>query len=298
MKILDFGLAQVREGTQLTKSGTALGTPAYMSPEQAQAQPVDRRTDIWSLGVMIYEMLTGQLPFKGELEASVVYSVVNEEHEPPTALRSGLPVALDHIIDKALAKHPEEHYQHVEEVLVDLQALRRSLEAGDGWAVSRTPLPSWRRVKLSRQTAVGGAAAAVVVLAAIAALYTFIADKPIDSLAVLPFVNVGSDPETEYLSDGISESLITNLSRVGRLRVKSRDATFRYKGQDRDAQEIGRELGVSAILNGRLEQRGESMSVIAELVNTSDGTVLWRNQYRSPVADALFIDQEISREIS
>ena len=196
VKILDFGLAQVREGTQLTKSGTALGTPAYMSPEQAQAQPVDRRTDIWSLGVVIYEMLAGQLPFKGELEASVVYSVVNEEHEPPTALRSGLPVALDHIIDKALAKHPEERYQHVEEVLVDLQALRRSLEAGDGRAVSRTPLPSRRRIKLSRQTTVGGAAAAVVVLAAIAALYTFIADKPIDSLAVLPFVNVGSDPET------------------------------------------------------------------------------------------------------
>ena len=295
VKILDFGLAQMKEGVQLTKSGTALGTPAYMSPEQAQARPVDRRTDIWSLGVVFYEMLTGQLPFKGDLEASVVYSVVNEKHEPPTALRSGLPVALDHIIDKALAKRPEERYQHIVEMLVDVRAVRRSLETGDERALLRVPLRGRRMA--SRRTVVGGAAA-VGVLAAVAALYKLNPNQPIDSLAVLPFVNVSSDPETEYLSDGISESLITNLSRIGRLKVKSRDTSFRYKGQDRAVQEIGREIGVSAILTGRLEQRGESMSVIAELVSASDGTVLWRNQYTSPVADALFIDQEISREIT
>ena len=130
VKVMDFGLAQVGDRSQLTKTGSTLGTTAYMSPEQALAQPTDRRTDIWSLGVVLYEMITGRLPFAGEVEAAVAYAVVNTEPEPPTALRSGLPIELDRIVDKALAKDRADRYQHVEDLLVDLRAVRMEVVPG------------------------------------------------------------------------------------------------------------------------------------------------------------------------
>ena len=170
VKVMDFGLAQVEDRSQLTKTGSTLGTPAYMSPEQAQAQPTDRRTDIWSLGVVLYEMLTGQLPFKGGVEAAVAYAVVNTEPEPPTALRSGLPVELDHIVDKALAKKREERYQHIEDMLVDLRAVRREVVPGDLAArQSRLEAFDFRGVLRKRKVAVP----ALLVLLALTAAGTW-----------------------------------------------------------------------------------------------------------------------------
>ncbi len=288
VKILDFGLAQLTGGTRLTRTDSVLGTPAYMSPEQAQRKEKDRRTDIWSLGVVLYEMATGRLPFDGDSEVAVLHAIINTQHEPVTALRTGVPLELDRILAKTLAKDPDERYQHIDELLVDLRALWKASKAGA--AAGRTPARavSWR--------VVSAAAAAVLTVAAVWWLGA-LGGSPIDSLAVLPFVNASNNPDTEYLSEGITESLITGLSRVPRLRVKSRDTVFRYKGQDKDVQEAGKELGVRAVLKGRLAKRGDSLSISAELVDARDGTLLWRERFDRRLADIGAIEHEISKKI-
>jgi len=288
VKIMDFGLAQLSNRTELTATGMKLGTPAYMSPEQTEGKPADRRSDIWALGVALYEMICGRVPFAGETEAAVAYGIVHTEPEAPTALRSGLPISLDRVVTKALAKDAAERYQHVEDMLVDLRALR-----SPRGIVEAAPPPS----KLARRAALGAVAGGVVALGAMG-VYMSTRRDPIDSLAVLPFVNAGGDPDTEYLSEGISESLITGLSRLPGLKVKSRDTVFRYQGQDKDLQQVGRELGVRAVVKGRLVQRGDDLSISAELVDTSDGNLLWREQYSRKAVDILAIEREISTEIS
>ena len=195
VKVMDFGLAQVGDRSQLTMSGTTLGTPAYMSPEQTQAQPTDRRTDIWSLGVVLYEMLTGQLPFRGEILAAVTYAVVNSEPEPPTALRSGLPAELDHVIAKALAKDPDERYQHVDEMLEDLRVVERQIGArSNSTKPSKRPATAARREAVARSRrrrwawALGMAAAAAVVTIAGLSVGKFVPtpEEPLEPLQPVP----------------------------------------------------------------------------------------------------------------
>ena len=173
-KIMDFGLAQLGDRSQLTKTGSTLGTPAYMSPEQALGKGVDRRGDIWSFAVVLYEMVSGQLPFKGEVEAAVTYSIVNEEPEPLTGLRTGVPIELDRILAKALAKDADERYQHVEEILVDLRALRQSLVPSEKTRSGRVAARATERrhgPRFKQSYVYGGAAAAVMLLLTAAALF-------------------------------------------------------------------------------------------------------------------------------
>jgi len=303
-KILDFGLAKLEalqpdhagpdaptlEQALMTSPGTTLGTVAYMSPEQARGEAVDARTDLFSFGVVLYEMATGAPAFQGAATAVIFDAILNKAPLPPSRLRPEVPVELERIIGKALEKDREVRYQSAREMLADLRRLKRDTESG-----RTAPVPAATR-KTSLRWVAG--AAAVLLLAAAAFYLVSGRRQAIDSLAVLPFANTGGDSGTEYLSDGITESLINNLSRLTQLKVLPRSTVFRYKGQQVDPGKIGRELKVRAVLTGRLVQRGDNVSIQAELVDVAEGAQLWGERYNRKLADVSAIEEEIGREIS
>ncbi len=305
-QILDFGLAKVIQSKagpaavtasaagseeHLTLPGSTPGTIAYMSPEQALGKDLDVRTDLFSFGVVLYEMCTGAVPFRGDTSAAVSDAILHQAPTPPVRLNPELPVGLERVINKALEKDPNLRYQHASEMRADLQLLKRDPDSTRVGAAGARPW--WRS---SAAWAAGG-----VILAALVALGAWfgVSRAPaIDSLAVLPFVNTSANPSTEYLSDGITESVINNLSQLPSLRVMARSTVFRYKGKEADAQKVGQELGVGAVLTGRLLERGDTLIVQTELMDVSKGTQLWGAQYNRRVADLLVVQEDISREIS
>ena len=260
-KITDFGLAKLAGRTHLTQSGTTIGTPAYMSPEQTRGEVVDQRTDIWSLGVVMYEMVTGQLPFKGDYEQAVIYSILNEEPQPPTALRSDLPEELEHIIVKALAKDPDKRYRKVEELLQTLRNLKKKVKFQN--SVEETEM-----------------------------------EEPTPSIAVLPFTNISADPEQEYFCDGMAEEIINALTQIDGLRVVARTSAFAFKGKNVDIREIGRVLNVSTILEGSVRKAGNRVRITAQLINVADGYHLWSEKYDRNLEDIFAVQDEISLKIT
>jgi eukaryotic-like serine/threonine-protein kinase len=304
VKVMDFGLAQVGERSQLTKTGTTLGTAAYMSPEQARAQPLDHRTDIWSLGVVLYEMLTGNLPFQGDVEAAVAYAVIHNEPEPPTARRSGLPIEVDHILDKALAKTLDERYQHIEDLLVDLRALQRSTQTGEAALISRKRRPARKKISALKVAAF----TAVAVLFAAAALYLMRArrgepgpgEAPLQqaSVVVLPLDNLSGDPEQEYFSDGMTDELISDLGKIGALKVISRTSAMHYKGTRQPLPEIARELGVSHVVAGSVMQAGDQVRITAQLVDAATDQQLWSDSFVRERRDILVLQAQVARTIA
>src|SRR5712691_6162249 len=312
-KILDFGLAKMtatgskpasdvtKTGTaepHLTSPGSAVGTVAYMSPEQVRAKELDARTDLFSFGAVLYEMATGALPFRGE-SSGVIFNVILE-HDPVPAVRLNpdLPADPDRIINKALEKDRNLRYQHASEMSTDLQRLKRDTESGRSAAHSASVSPE----KSSRRSKLWIATAGVVALLAVIGVVTRYLLKPpsptIDSIAVLPFANVTADPNSEYLSDGLTESLIDSLAHVPQLKVKSRISIFRYKGKDIDVQKVGSELAVGALLTGRVTQRGDTIQVSAELTDVGDNTQLWGEQYSRKSADIISLQQQIAGDIA
>jgi serine/threonine-protein kinase len=345
VKVLDFGLAKLIEpqGSQTdpeaptkamvnTGAGTVLGTANYMSPEQAKGTNMDARTDIWSLGVVLYEMVAGHLPFRGATPTETISLILQRDAAPLTRFVANVPPELERIVNKALTKDREERYQTMKDLLIDLRALKRKLEVDA--EIDRTLSPELRQTQSSAagSTASGIAAgtisktsapsassaeyivtgirqhkvAAVTVVMALVVgaiglayyLYARNTEVAIDSIAVLPFQNAGGDPNIEYLSDGISESLINSLSQIQRLRVIARSTAFRFKAKDIDPQQVGRELNVRSVLTGRVRQAGDRLNIQVDLVDTSTGAQLWGEEYERHVADALAIKQSIAREIT
>jgi serine/threonine-protein kinase len=320
VKVLDFGLAKLMESPhattsdpQLTELGVPYGTSTYAAPEQAQGLPVDHRADIFSTGVLLYEMLAGTWPFRGKTALDVRYAVVYQRPKPIAEARGEDSLLIQHIqaiLDKALAKDPVDRYQRIEDMSSDMENVLRELEGDSSFGNTLTdatqsipPRAVWKKQPTfwTRPRIIGAIAAAAILIAGLS-WFAFRASRPVESgaginsLAVLPFTN--SDAGTEYLSDGITESLIESLSQLPDLKVKSSSTVFHYKGRDADPSRIGRELGVHALLSGNVVQRGDEVAVSVELIDVRDDSHIWGERYGRKVSEVVALPQQISRDVS
>ena len=285
-KVLDFGLAKVTSTSgsssqvavadtqtatidrqHLTSPGSMLGTVAYMSPEQARAEELDPRSDLFSFGAVLYEMATQRMTFDGATPDIIRDKILNREPASPSHINPALPAALEAIIRKALEKQRSLRYQTASDLLADLQRLKRDIDSGQ--VKTSDNVPPMRR-----------------------------APKAVDSLAILPLANETGDPETEYLSDGITEMLINNLSQLPKLRVLPRSTVFLYKGCEMDLAELSRELNVRAVLTGRVVQRGDTLTIKVELVDVARQAHLWGGNFSRKLDDIFAVQEEIARQIS
>ncbi len=257
-KIMDFGLAKLEWGADLTKTATIMGTVAYMSPEQAKGEKVDLRTDIWSLGCVLYEMLTGQRPFKSDPYQATIYAILNESPQPITNLRKELPQELERIVNKCLEKDPDKRYQKANEIIDDLNSLQKKLKSE----------------KEGKQPT---------------------EEKP--SIAVLPFVDMSPQKDQEYFCDGIAEELINALTHIKDLRVVARTSAFAFRGEKVDVREIGKKLNVSTVLEGSIRKAGNRIRVTTQLINVEDGYHLWSEKFDREMEDIFAIQDEISLAI-
>ncbi|MCI0697475.1 protein kinase [candidate division KSB1 bacterium] len=300
IKIVDFGLAKLAGQERITKSGMTVGTVAYMSPEQAQGIDVDHRTDIWALGIVLYEMVTGQLPFLGEYEQAVVYSIVNEDAKPVTSQRTDAPLELERIVNKAMAKNLDERYQRVDEMLLDLKALRKDIESG----ISRPRLMPRMMFKTKRGVRYASMSALVLLLV-LAGLYLWQtfgdkAKKPHDKirLAVLPFDNITQNPEDEYFADGMTDEMISKLSKISGFGVIARTSVMHYKTKPKTVAEIGQELQVSKILEGSVRKAAEKLRITVKLIDVKTQEPVWSTEYDKELADVFAIQSEVAQQVA
>ena len=306
-KIVDFGIAKfflkpenlttngpnIESEEHLTHVGTTVGTTAYMSPEQIRAKDLDGRTDLFSFGVVLYQMATGNLPFQGTTSGVITDAILNHEPVAPMQLNPDLPPALQEVIRRALEKDRNLRYQHAADMRAELQRLKRDTDSGrrvraeTGLAKMQTTGRSFTTSKRAHDSSTPTTGAR-----------RQRASRIIDSLAVLPFRNSSGNPDHEYLSDGITGSLINNLATLPKLRVMAQSTVCRYKVREIDPQVVGRELNVRSVLTGRIMQSGSSLRIGTELVDVATGSQLWGAQYDRKPGDIFAIQDEISNEIS
>jgi serine/threonine protein kinase/Flp pilus assembly protein TadD len=305
VKILDFGLAKIVNpevqavtedlSRQLrTGPGVVLGTVRYMSPEQALGRKVDHRTDIFSLGVLLYEMATGRRPFSGATASETIDRIINSQPDAIARFNYQVPPQLERIIFRCLEKDPDRRYQSAREQLIDLKNLNRDIGSAPG---ANGPVAS-RSTHSPRRFAFVAGGSGLVALIAIGIYLLVGLAKPPESLAVLPFVHLNPDPNTEYISDGLTESLINSLSQLPNLTVISRSSVFHYKGKEVDAQAAGKKLNVQVVLTGRVMTQDDSISVSVELMEVRNNRHLWGEQYNEKLSSILSIQEQISKEIS
>jgi TolB-like protein/Tfp pilus assembly protein PilF len=295
--VMDFGLAKSADLTRMTKTGTTLGTAAYMSPEQMQGQSVDARADLWALGVILYEMLTGRVPFGGDNLPAVAYAVQHREPESPTGIRAEVSADLERVIDRTLAKDPGQRYQTADELMGDLEAVRNEQDLA-----RKTALYDHRnRLKRQKMLLLGMLTAAVVIAAGMVWWIWHQDMHRIDALAVLPFANLSGDKEQEYFSDGMTEALITELQQLAsdQMRVVGRTSVMSFKGSNKTLPEIAAALGVDVVVEASVIRSGNLVKVAAKLIRARpQEQQLWADTYERNIADILSLYSELAREVA
>ena len=340
VKVLDFGLAKLTEPETAgadpeavtipitaTSPGAVIGTSGYMSPEQAEGDAIDSRSDIFSLGVVLYEMVAGQPPFKGRTDSHTRVSILDHEPTPLLDYSDDVPRQLERIVSKALAKDRSKRYQTVTDLKLDLEQLRDELHSSHSITLTSERLrpsqaetiaiasvPTHKREPIetlaegtvpvssvsqrARRVLVLAGAGVVLALLIAVLIYWRSLPAPITSVAILPFVNQSNDPNADYLSDGITESITNSLSQLPGLTVMSRNAAFRFKNAKQDPQEAGRSLNVGAVLSGRLVKLGDQVIIKTELIKVADGTQIWGDEFKGTLADILSVQEEVSKKIT
>jgi len=337
VKVLDFGIAKLTDRDSpesdpeavtipisATIPGAVMGTSGYMSPEQALGESIDERSDIFSLGVVLYEMVAGRPPFKGKTESHTRVSIIDQDPEPLLQHVPNVPRQLERIVSKALAKDRFKRYQTITDLKLDLEQLRDELhysantETSEAAHATRADMLSSVPTIAHSQTSIDSESAAtstidfkpqekhtnwilngafglLAVLVVAGIVYYVSPSPPINSVAILPFVNDSNDPNAEYLSDGLTESIINSLSQLPNLKVMSRNAVFRFKGSKVDPLEAARDLNVGAVLTGRLVKVDDRLVVKTELIKVRDGSQLWGAEYNSSLADMFSVQDEVSK---
>lgn len=303
VKILDFGLAKFAGSAPVTGSGTVMGTAAYMSPEQLRGETADQRSDIWSFGVVLFEMLTGQNPFQAEYPQATFYRILNEEPPALRSLNSEVPPELEKIVNRALQKDPGQRYALVEEMLNELEAVQQQASASPSGKLAGQKKPSPAKPRFSKLLA---GVFVVFLLMAVIYLINLSLRSRVDKelpefnrrIAVLPFENISPEAQDEYFSDGITEELISTLSKIGDLKVIARTSVMQYKDAPKSASQIGRELNVSRVIRGSVRKYADRLRITVQLVDVSSETNLWSQEYDRELKDIFEIQRDIARSVS
>ncbi|MCK4560381.1 MAG: protein kinase, partial [Calditrichia bacterium] len=292
VKILDFGLAKLKGVSNLTKDSSTLGTIRYMSPEQVRGEDVDQRSDIWSVAVVFYELITGQVPFKGDYDQAILYAILNDKPGPILSGNDLVNSQLESIINKALMKEPDKRYQNIEQFRQELSSITIADNQDD------CLIPSKKTGKRTKNILIYSGLIIIILISLFIYVFDFTKDKKIiDSIAVLPLSNLSGDPSQEYFSDGMTEAVISELANIKALKVISRTSVMRYKNTDKLLPEIAKELNVEAIVEGSILRIGNQVRITAQLIQAAEDRHLWAKNYERNLQDILLLQREVARDI-